>query len=104
MGVGGSLLCLLYSYTTYLPYILREVFYLISEKPEESLSAFEDANTYECVILAPDGQNLGNGLRRGYLHLGKGADDRIPKVIRNVRNLLMKTVITLTQNILHFSM
>lgn len=68
------------------------MFYSVSETLEEILIVFEDTNTYECVILAPDGQNFGDGLREGYLHPGKGTDDRIPKMIRNVRNLLMKTV------------
>lgn len=46
---------------------------------------------------------LENGLceqiHRGHIHLGKGAEDRIPRIIRNV----MKTTIILTQNILHLS-
>lgn len=75
---------------------LRKVFYSVSEKLEEVFIVFEDANTYECVILAPDGQNFGDGLCEEYLHPGKGADDRIPKMIKNVRNLLMKTVRILT--------
>lgn len=59
--------------------------------------------THECVIPAPDEQSIGkNGhckhIRGGHLHLGKGADNGIPK-IRNV----MKTVIILAQNILHLS-
>jgi hypothetical protein len=83
---------------------LKKVFYSVSEKLEEVLIVFEGANTHECVILAPDGQNFGDGLREGYLHPGKGANDRIPKMMRNVRNLLMKTVTILTENIFHLSM
>ena len=86
---------LLFFSTVYLLYIWA-VFYSVSETLEEVLIVFEDTNTYECVILAPDGQNFGDGLREGYLHPGKGTNGRIPKMIRNVRNLLMKTVKILT--------
>lgn len=53
-----SLLYSLYFYTTYLLYIWKEVFYSVSEKLEEVFIVFEDANTYECVILAPDGAEI----------------------------------------------
>lgn len=47
---------------------------------------FEDAHAYGCVIPIPNGQNLGDGLPKridgGHLYVGKGADDRIPKILR----------------------
>lgn len=54
------------------------------------VNAFEFANRYECVIKAPDSQNLRNGLYKqihgGYLHLVKGTDYGTLSIIRNKKS------------------
>lgn len=57
LGVGGAF----FTHCISIPracFISEKVFYSVSEKLEEVFIVFEDANTYECVILAPDGRKF----------------------------------------------